>query len=209
MPSTIFSGSDVKTLTKTLDLNGGAKIISSNTDPTSVAVDAPIGSILLNESTGDFYKKNDAGSSTNWTKLSLGGGWGAWTSFTPTVSWSNNLTATGQYRQDTDKKLCQVSFNLSMTGTPTGTSLVVTLPASLQIDTSVYVGGGLNNLISSGGWYSDASTSVKYALFLTWASSTQITAYVGQNTQSAITTTSPVTMANNDYIRFDFEFQYV
>lgn len=66
MPAAIFSGTKVKLLKKIADLFGGAQIHSSTTNPTTSAVSAPIGSLLLNESTGDLYRKLDAGSSTNW-----------------------------------------------------------------------------------------------------------------------------------------------
>lgn len=62
----IFSGNDVKTLKSNIDINGNAKILSGNTDPTSVATSAPKGSIYLNTSTGFHYRKLDSGSSTNW-----------------------------------------------------------------------------------------------------------------------------------------------
>lgn len=74
MPASIFAGSKVKALKNTLSLNGGADIISSTTDPTSSAVDAVPGSLLLNTSTGKMYRKNDSGSSTNWTEVGSGGG---------------------------------------------------------------------------------------------------------------------------------------
>lgn len=69
MPAVIFAGTKVKALKKILDLKDGIQIISSTVDPTSVAVNAPLGSILVNESTGDVYKKADSGSSTNWVPL--------------------------------------------------------------------------------------------------------------------------------------------
>lgn len=73
MPSTIFSGSKVKTLKDTLNLNGGADVISSTTDPTSSAVNAAAGSLLLNTTSGKLYRKNDSGSTTNWTEVGAGG----------------------------------------------------------------------------------------------------------------------------------------
>jgi hypothetical protein len=72
MPATIFSGTKVKALKKTLNLNGGVDVISSTVDPTSVATDAAIGSLLLNETSGLLYRKLDAGSSTNWAIVSSG-----------------------------------------------------------------------------------------------------------------------------------------
>jgi hypothetical protein len=70
--ATIFNGPRVKALKKIFGLNGGVDIISSTTDPTSVAVSASIGSLLLNESNGSAYLKQDAGSSTNWSQLTSG-----------------------------------------------------------------------------------------------------------------------------------------
>lgn len=65
----IFSGNDVKTLKPNIDLNGQGKILSGVTDPTSSAVSAPVGSVYLNTSNGNLYRKVDAGSSTNWQKV--------------------------------------------------------------------------------------------------------------------------------------------
>jgi hypothetical protein len=75
MSATIFSnsGTEVKTLKDILSLNDAVKIITGTTDPTSVAVSAPKGSLYLNTSNGNIYKKQDAGSSTNWVRLSTGG----------------------------------------------------------------------------------------------------------------------------------------
>lgn len=73
MPATIFAGSKVKALKSTLSLNGGADVISSTTDPTSVAVDAAAGSLLLNTTSGKLYRKNDSGGSTNWSEVGSGG----------------------------------------------------------------------------------------------------------------------------------------
>jgi hypothetical protein len=74
MPATIFAGSKVKTLKNTLSLNGGADIISSTVDPTSVATDGAPGSLLLNTTSGRLYRKNDSGSSTNWEIVGSGAG---------------------------------------------------------------------------------------------------------------------------------------
>lgn len=65
----IFSGTKVKAQKDTINLNGGPDIISSTTNPTSVAVSANAGSLLLNTSSGLLYRKNDNGSTTNWSEL--------------------------------------------------------------------------------------------------------------------------------------------
>lgn len=66
----IFSGSDVKTLKSSIDLFGGAKLLSIAVDPTAVATSAPKGSVALSTSTGFVYRKTDAGSTVNWVNLS-------------------------------------------------------------------------------------------------------------------------------------------
>jgi hypothetical protein len=73
MPASIFKGSKVKTLKQNLTLNDVVDIQSGTVDPTSVAVDAPQGSLYLNSSNGITYRKLDAGSSTNWVQLGSGG----------------------------------------------------------------------------------------------------------------------------------------
>jgi hypothetical protein len=68
----IFSGDDVKALKQNFDLNGVAKVLSGTDNPTSVAKSAPKGSIYLDVTNGNVYKKTDAGSSTNWIQLASG-----------------------------------------------------------------------------------------------------------------------------------------
>lgn len=74
MAAVIFNGTGVKTLKDELRLSTGAYVISRAVDPTAVAVLAPIGSLLIHSTTGEIYKKLDAGSSTNWARLGLPGG---------------------------------------------------------------------------------------------------------------------------------------
>jgi hypothetical protein len=72
--ATIFNGQKIKTLKDTLTLNGKSDIISSTFDPTASAVDAPIGSLLINQTSGKLYRKLDAGSSVNWEEVGAGVG---------------------------------------------------------------------------------------------------------------------------------------
>lgn len=69
----IFSGSDAKTLKQNIDLYGVVKVDSGTLDPSSSAVDAPKGSLYISTN-GNLYQKQDAGSTTNWTPFSSGGG---------------------------------------------------------------------------------------------------------------------------------------
>lgn len=67
----IFNGSFVRFLKDDLNLNNTAYILTSTNDPTSVATNAPRGSLLLKTSSpAALYRKNDTGSSTNWSIIS-------------------------------------------------------------------------------------------------------------------------------------------
>lgn len=67
--ASVFNGNNIKLLKSNLDLNGSAQIITGTVDPTSSATNATTGSIYLDTSTGDVYKKNDNGLTTNWSKF--------------------------------------------------------------------------------------------------------------------------------------------
>ena len=78
MPASIFNGDAVKILKNKLRFKDGIEIITDDTDdPTTVAKDAPEGSLYIRGGTDEIYIKSDAGSSTNWTQLSTGGGGGS------------------------------------------------------------------------------------------------------------------------------------
>ena len=64
-----FSGNYIKLLKAQLNLNDDAYILTGSDNPTSVAKDAPRGSLYLRNSgsTGTAYLKQDNGSSTNWS----------------------------------------------------------------------------------------------------------------------------------------------
>lgn len=68
----LWVGNAAKLLKSILDINGNAQLHSGAVDPTSSAVDAPMGSLYLNSSTGLIYRKTDNGSSTNWAPFSQG-----------------------------------------------------------------------------------------------------------------------------------------
>lgn len=72
----IFQGSFAKFLTSELNLMDQAYVLTGTTDPSSVATDAPQGSLYLRVggSGGAAYLKQDNGSTTNWTLIPLGAG---------------------------------------------------------------------------------------------------------------------------------------
>lgn len=71
MPAVIFSGSDVKTLKDNINVNDNITVLTGDTDdPTSVAKSANQGSLYFRSGTDELYKKDDNGSSTNWSLVS-------------------------------------------------------------------------------------------------------------------------------------------
>lgn len=70
MPAAIFNGDSVKILKDKLKFKTGLQVLTGDSDdPTSVAKDAPQGSIYLRSSTNVWYLKQDSGSSTNWSQI--------------------------------------------------------------------------------------------------------------------------------------------
>lgn len=69
MSAVIFNGNAVKALKDELKFFTAGSVQSGTVDPTSVAVSADKASFYLNTSNGNLYKKNDNGSSTNWSQI--------------------------------------------------------------------------------------------------------------------------------------------
>lgn len=132
--SVIFSGAKVKTLKEILSLNGGADLISSTTDPTSVAVDAAKGSLLLNTSSGAVYKKNDDGSTTNWSAIALASDLGDYLKKDGSVAMTGDLNL----NNNDITNAASVSSSGSMT---------VTAPGNLTLQSQA--GGGNNVVINA------------------------------------------------------------
>lgn len=72
MPATIFFGTKVKTLKDTLTLNGNVDWVYVTSDPTSVAVNAPQGSIIVFGN--KLYRKLSTGSGTDVEEIGAGAG---------------------------------------------------------------------------------------------------------------------------------------
>ena len=69
----IFNGAFAKTLTANIKMSENIKLFSGDTDdPTSVAKDAPQGSLYFRSGTAEIYKKTDSGSTTNWELVVTG-----------------------------------------------------------------------------------------------------------------------------------------
>jgi hypothetical protein len=163
----IFSGTKVKTLKSTIDLGGGNDIISSTVDPTSSATSANPGSLLLNSSTGKLYRKNDSGSSTNWTEVGASGQAGINYILNPdaangTTGWSTYKETDSVTFQDTGDTVTLNSHGIaagtaisftsitSTTGISTNTLYYVVNPTTNTFQVATSVGGSALALTTNG-----------------------------------------------------------
>lgn len=128
---------------------------------------------------------------------------GAWTSFTPTGSWSSNVGYYGDWRRIGDSLTC--SFAIQLSGAPTAAGLTVNLPSGLTIDTAkipntdVYQNLGTSTLLDSG--------TANYPLGKIQYSSTTAVAihYTASLSDSQlITSTAPITFASGDRVYGNF-----
>jgi len=126
MPSTIFSGSDVKTLKDNLSLNDKAKILPSNGSPAAGAgLAAPIGSLALDYTNGKTYKKIGA-LDTDWSELGSGVGGINYITNTDagsgTAGWSTYADAAGAQPVDGTGGTPNVTWTRSTTTPLRGTA---------------------------------------------------------------------------------------
>lgn len=71
-PGCLLTSTTSKCLKSIIDINSNSSIISGSTDPSSSATSANMGSIYLNTSNANVYRKTDNGSSINWSPLLSG-----------------------------------------------------------------------------------------------------------------------------------------
>lgn len=139
--ATIFSGSDVKALKQNLSLNGIAKVLTGTADPTSVAQNAPQGSIYLRTgaSGGTAYLKQDAGSSTNWSLLSTGAAAGNVSTLRMSLSGGVTIHTTidGVHRVVVAKTIDRIEAACANSGASGSTTFQVNYGPELATTTSV------------------------------------------------------------------------
>lgn len=171
----IFSGTKVKAQKDTLNLNGGPDIISSSTNPTSIAVSANAGSLLLNTSSGLLYRKNDNGSTTNWSEL-------APTSFTAP---SGSITAYAGSAAPSGWLLCD--------GSAVSRTTYATLYSALGGASSPWgLGDGsttFNVPDARGGFLRGAGSQTRYVFTVTSANATQGAIYSNNSQTFRVQTT--------------------
>jgi len=138
----IFSGNDVKTLKPNIDLFGQGKILSGTIDPSSVATSAPAGSIYLNTSNGNLYRKVDAGSSTNWQKVGSAGVAG---SIVPNPDWETGTSgwtaSAGSYARTTTA--ADVAFGAGSGSFDASAASQTLTSTAVSIPTGLYANNGL------------------------------------------------------------------
>jgi hypothetical protein len=123
-------------------LYGQGKILSGSVDPTSVATSAPVGSIYLNTSNGNLYRKVDAGSSTNWQKVGSAAVAG---NLLPNPDWetsSSGWTASaGTYARTTTA--ANVGFGAGSGSWDASASSQTLTSTAVAIPTGLYAANGL------------------------------------------------------------------
>lgn len=131
-----------------------------------------------------------------------------WLSFTPTGSWSSNVTYSGRYRRVGDMGEFQVT--IAATGGTTAATLDINLPTGLSIDTAklssstaTYQQLGYGNIVNNGGvqYY---GVSVVYETATTvrcrFSNTNGGTNPVLVNNSGTTSNTNPITIANNDAV---------
>jgi len=89
-----------------------------------------------------------------------------WTSFTPTGSWTTNVTYVGYYRQIEDT--LDIKVRISFSGAPDTATLTLNLPPGFTTNTSKLIGNGVTSYEPAGQVIChDAGVSV-YAAFMVW-----------------------------------------
>lgn len=130
-------------------------------------------------------------------------------SFTPTGSWSTNVTYTGFWKRFGDEM--QVDVNIALAGAPTSAALFLNMPTGYSVDTTKLTAaeGDHTPLLGRGVLHDDAGTS--YAAAVIYGSTTTISvSWENANvaplilTVNGITNVSPFTWATSDRAHFSF-----
>lgn len=131
-----------------------------------------------------------------------------WTSYTPTCSWSSNVTVGAEYRVVDGGETMELKFNVLCTGAPGpgGTALTFDLPAGYSA--RLPADGAMNNRIMASGDMFDADAgSGQLMRMLSGVSMTDANTLIiypasettmGAGEGAGITSTNPFTWAVND-----------
>lgn len=127
-----------------------------------------------------------------------------WVTYTPTGSWSSNVTYTGKWRRVGGEM--SVRVKIACSGAPTTAALTVNLPTGYHADSTRLMDSSTNNSLGFGGLF-DASTYV--GLVNIRYSSTTAVEVRAQSQASpfnwlVVSESAPMTFANNDLVYLDF-----
>jgi hypothetical protein len=130
----------------------------------------------------------------------------AWTSFTPTGSWSSNTTYTGFWRRLGDTM--EVDLLVSLSGAPNNVSLTVNIPSGYTIDTAKMVGSGAISVVGVALYFDNAG--VDYNGSVIYSSTTSVAAETHSVSGTNVVSnglggnTMPFTWGNGDkaYLHF-------
>lgn len=135
----------------------------------------------------------------------------AWTSYTPTGSWTTNTTYAGKWRRIGVEMEVQVQINTS--GAPTAGTLTVNIPSGYSIDTASLVNSGADTQLidSTGSIYEGGEITLIQAsvysttsvFFRCWNTTLTYLAHAD------VGNTTPITFGAGDYIVCTFRVPIV
>lgn len=128
--------------------------------------------------------------------------------WTPTGSWTSNVTYAGKYKRIGDTLYADVTVSLS--GAPNSANLAVNLPPGLSIDTTKLSASSPSGGQSSYGWGVAVRNGVSsFPLIVTYNSTTSVLAQAFNAsgtyaTENGVTQAVPATFANTDTVQLYF-----
>ena len=122
-----------------------------------------------------------------------------WVSFTPTGSWTTNVTWSGWYKLTGD--CVELIYRIDMSAQPAETgNIAPNMPAGMTIDTTKLPNDAVDRLFGTVN-IQDASTGNFYQAHLAWSSSTAFSVLSFSGTAYAnVTRTAPFTFASGDIV---------
>lgn len=129
-----------------------------------------------------------------------------WVPYTPTGSWTGNVTYTGEYRIVGDTLEVRAKVVTSAAPTPAATALAINIPPQFQIDTGKLLGILSTDAVFGTGTLADGSNGYKvYPVFNNNTSSIVI-GYQSSVTAlgQAVTNTTPFTFGAGDFAQIVF-----
>lgn len=129
---------------------------------------------------------------------------GSWTDFTPTGTWTTNVTYRGRYLQVS--KMLYVHYRVQLSGAPDATYLAFSLPAGFTADENVLLdivtaGDAVTPMIGAG-VATDASPLTRRSLMPRWESGGNqvLPVTIDPAGFTNVTSTAPFTFASGDNV---------